>query len=108
MRRPLQPQVKNSKRHTFKYYAPSYWSLSKGALQCLKAAHLKGKHLSLLQNLLGPAEALAQHGTKHDMALLMELQGILFHYMEVGDPVDLVPTHADGFWDHIPSQREGA
>ena len=64
--------------------ASSYRRLCEGAQQCLKAAHLQGRPLAMLQDVLGSPEALAQHATKHDMDLMMELQRILFDKLEVG------------------------
>ena len=66
------------------YSAPSYRRLCEGAQQCLEAAHLQGKHPTLLQDWLSPAETLVQHGAKHDMDLVMDLQCSLFDTLEVG------------------------
>ncbi len=64
--------------------APSYRSLHEGAQQCLMAVRLHKKHLSLLQNLLGPTEELAQHATMHDLTLMMKVQRKLLDQLQVG------------------------
>lgn len=69
------------------YSAPSYRRLCEGAQQCLEAAHLQGKHPTLLQDWLSPAEMLVQHGAKHDMDLVMDLQCSLFDTLEVGNRI---------------------
>ena len=68
------------------YSAPVYRSLCEGAQQCLEAAHLQGQHPSMLQGWLGPADVLAQHGTKHDIDLMVSLQWSLFNNLEVRIP----------------------
>ena len=64
------------------YSTPSYQSLCEGAQQYLKAAGQPGKHPSLLQEWLGPAEALALHATKRDIDLMVDLQCSLFERLE--------------------------
>ena len=60
--------------HALRGGPSSYWKLREGAQQCLKAAHLQGQHLSLLQGWLGPIAVLVEHATKHDMELVMKLR----------------------------------
>ena len=66
--------------------AQLYWHLRVGAQRCMEAADIQERHVSSLADLLGPAEALAQHATSRDMELMLNLRKFFPDWLPVRAP----------------------